>query len=67
MDIGFGSRVFSDERQDRILSLVRQAGAASIDDLAMQFNVTPQTIRLRKRNLDHEERKREDRAVKSAE
>ncbi|MCG3134828.1 MAG: GTP-binding protein TypA/BipA [Planctomycetes bacterium] len=29
--------------------------------------VTPQTIRLRKRNLDHEERKREDRAVKSAE
>ena len=41
----FGEQVFSDERQDRILALVRQAGSASIDDLAVRFDVTPQTIR----------------------
>lgn len=36
---------FSDERQDRILDLVRETGSAAIDDLAARFEVTPQTIR----------------------
>lgn len=45
MDAEFESRVFSDERQDPILRLVREAGSASIDDLAVRFEVTPQTIR----------------------
>ncbi len=40
-----GEQLFSDERQDRILGLVRKAGSASIDDLAARFDVTPQTIR----------------------
>ncbi len=33
------------ERQERILDLVRRHGFVSIDDLAAQFDVTPQTIR----------------------
>ena len=33
------------ERQERILDLVRRHGFATIDDLAEQFQVTPQTIR----------------------
>lgn len=45
MEIESIGRMFSDERQDRILELVRGAGAASIDDLALRFDVTPQTIR----------------------
>ncbi|TPE47090.1 DeoR/GlpR family transcriptional regulator [Maribrevibacterium harenarium] len=32
-------------RQERIIQLVREQGYASIDQLASQFNVTPQTIR----------------------
>ncbi len=45
MSAGIESRIFSDERQDRILGIVRQTGAASIDELAARFEVTPQTIR----------------------
>ena len=37
--------VFSDERQNRILGLVRDAGSVSIESLAERFQVTPQTIR----------------------
>jgi DeoR family glycerol-3-phosphate regulon repressor len=44
------------ERQERILDLVRRHGFVTIDDLAAQFDVTPQTIRrdinqLSKQNL----------------
>lgn len=38
-------RLIFDERQARILELVREAGFASIERLAERFAVTPQTIR----------------------
>lgn len=38
-------RLIFDERQARILELVREVGFASIDRLAERFAVTPQTIR----------------------
>lgn len=37
--------MFSDERQEEILDLVRDRGFASIEMLAERFGVTPQTIR----------------------
>lgn len=37
--------MFSDQRQQQILELVRESGFASIDMLAERFGVTPQTIR----------------------
>ena len=37
--------MFSDDRQEAILDLVRELGFASIEMLAERFNVTPQTIR----------------------
>ena len=43
--MGFKGVVFSDERQNNILRIVREAGSASIENLAERFQVTPQTIR----------------------
>lgn len=37
--------MFSDQRQEAILNLVREVGFVSIEALAERFNVTPQTIR----------------------
>ncbi|MGL4525763.1 MAG: DeoR family transcriptional regulator, partial [Aestuariivirga sp.] len=33
------------QRQQQILTLARQAGSVVVDDLAVRFDVTPQTIR----------------------
>ena len=33
------------QRQQQILALARQAGSVAVDDLAVRFDVTPQTIR----------------------
>ena len=32
-------------RQQQILALARQAGSVAVDELALRFDVTPQTIR----------------------
>src|SRR5690242_20215394 len=42
--MGNGMQDFS-HRQNEILALARSAGRVSVDDLAVRFNVTPQTIR----------------------
>lgn len=42
------------QRQDRIVQLVRENGFATVEEMARQFNVTPQTIRRDINTLDRE-------------